>query len=189
MPSYSEDRRWSDRFISEIKRIVGPYLLEESSFEVDTQQASDLIVMKANGVTVACRVRRPEYYKYRYDFTIRSMRDSGAETEQVKIYNGWADWMFYGHAVPDCDVIECPGFRGWMLLNLDSYRSQMITYQSQIIKNHKSNRDGTYFNVYDIRGFKPHPPLLIGSQGIFTETIKPNGADASETQLISHCQP
>ncbi len=189
MPSYNKDRRWSDRFIPEIKRIVGPYLLEESSFEVDTQQASDLVVMRANGLTVACRVRRPEYYRYRYDFTIRSMRDSGAETEQVKIYKGWADWMFYGHAVPECDAVESPGFRGWMLLNLNSYRFQMIAYREKIAKEHKGNRDGTYFNVYDIRSFNLNlnPPLVIASEGIFTESIQPMDRDAPDTQLPRYC--
>ncbi len=168
MPSYSTDREWSDRFIPEMKRIIGPHLLEVSSFEVDTKKATDLVIMKASGVMIACRVRRPGYDRYRHEFTVRSLRDSGAETELTKIYDGWADWMFYGHADDDCDEVEEPGFKAWSLINLDSFRSQMIKFHSQIRSVKKSNQDGTHFVAFDMRSFKPHPPLLIASSGILT---------------------
>ena len=100
--SYSADRRWSDAFIPAIKQIVGPLLLEESSFEVDTQQAADLVVMNARDTTIACRVRRGGYAdRYGYEFTIRAKRDTGAKTELEKIIDGFGDWMFYGHAHAD----------------------------------------------------------------------------------------
>ena len=166
MPSYSEDRSWSDRFIPAMKQVIGPHLLEVSSFEVDTQQATDLVVMKANGVTIACRVRRPGYLNYKNEFTIRRKRDSGAVTEMDKIINGWADWMFYGHAVSNCDQLELPGFSAWYLINLDSFRAQLIKYQKSLRFEKKSNVDGTHFTAFDMTSFQPHPPLLIASHGI-----------------------
>lgn len=167
MSSYSKARRTeSDRFLPRIKQIVGPYLLEESSFEVDTRQATDLVVLRAQGLAIACRVRTPGYYeKYPYDFTVRSELHTGAQTELSKIYDGWADWMFYGHAMEEDDCGK-PDFIAWMLLNLDSFRSQMIKYHKSIQWKRHSNNDGTWFIAFDIRSFKPHPPLLIASQGI-----------------------
>ena len=64
--------------------------------EIDQKQAADLMVLTAGNVKIACRLRRRGYVeKYRYEFTIRALRDSGAETELSKITNGWGDWMFY----------------------------------------------------------------------------------------------
>jgi hypothetical protein len=39
--SYLHDREWSDRYIPEIKAIVGSHLLVESPLEVDRRQATD----------------------------------------------------------------------------------------------------------------------------------------------------
>ena len=98
MPSYRNDRSFSDLFIPEIKQIVGPRLLVESTFEVDTKQAEDLTVLLVDNKSIAARVRRPGFLQYCHEFTIRSHRDSGAVTELAKIYDGWGEWMFYAHA-------------------------------------------------------------------------------------------
>jgi hypothetical protein len=60
MTAYRRDRAWSDAFIPAIKKIVGPYLLEPSSFEIDAQQATDLIVLLARDLRIAARVRLPD---------------------------------------------------------------------------------------------------------------------------------
>lgn len=143
--SYSTDRRWSDAFIPAIKQIVGPLLLEESSFEVDTQQAADLVVMNARDKTIACRVRRPGFAdRYGYEFTIRAKRDSGAKTELEKIIDGFGDWMFYGHADPD-GMNVCR----WMVVSLPALRAAIIRRQAVAIK--QSNGDGTHFVAFDVR--------------------------------------
>ena len=56
MRTYRDDRDLSDRFLPAIKRIVGPYLLEESSAKVDQNEAADLVLV-AQDVRIACRVR------------------------------------------------------------------------------------------------------------------------------------
>ena len=143
--SYSADRRWSDAFIPAIKKIVGPLLLEESSFEVDTQQAADLVVMNARDKTIACRVRRSGYAeRYGYEFTIRSQRDSGAKTEREKIIDGFGDWMFYGHAHTDGMNVS-----RWMVVSLPALRAAIIRKQAAAIK--QSNGDGTHFVAFDVR--------------------------------------
>ena len=102
MAVYQEDREWSDLFIPRIKELVGPHLLSISSFEEDTEQAADLVVLRGRNQTVACRVRRYGYAdNYGYQFTVRSARESGAQTELAKIVNGWGDLFFYGHSTAD----------------------------------------------------------------------------------------
>lgn len=158
--SYETDRKWSDQFIPEIRRIVGPYLLEPSSVEVDTKQAADLVVLLAKNVTIAARVRRSGYAdKYQHDFTVRSYRESGAKTEMAKLVEGWGDWMFYGHAALGSTISH------WMLIDLHEWRKTLITagYGSGgwcHLADRRSNKDGTHFLAFDIRNF---PSALIAS--------------------------
>lgn len=154
--SYSVDRRWSDAFIPAIKQIVGPLLLEESSFEVDTQQAADLVVMNARDKTIACRVRRSGYAdRYGFEFTIRAKRDTGAKTELEKIIDGFGDWMFYGHAHTDGMSVS-----RWMVVSLPALRAAIIRKQSNAMQ--KSNGDGTHFIAFDVRNL-PRDCLIASS--------------------------
>lgn len=166
---YESDRAWSDRFIPVIKGIVGPELLAESSFEVDTQQAADLIVFKARNITVAARVRRRGYAdQYGHEFTIRCARDNGVKTELSKIIDGWGDWLFYGHEHPDTD-----GDIGrWLLVDLAAFRATMvrreilITGGRPIRMGRKKNGDGTSFAWFDWRSFPNYPPILVAESVI-----------------------
>lgn len=154
--SYSSDRRWSDAFIPAIKKIVGPLLLEESSFEVDTQQAADLVILNARDKTIAARVRRAGYAdRYPYEFTVRSKRDNGARTELEKMVDGFGDWMFYGHAHEDGMNVS-----RWMVINLASWRAALIRKQAPYQK--QSNGDGTHFVAFDIRAL-PQSVLIAAS--------------------------
>jgi hypothetical protein len=169
MPDYSKDRAWSDQFIPHMKRIIGPHLLVESSFEVDTKRASDLVLMQAASLMIACRVRRPGYAeKYGNQFTMRFRRESGVETEYSKIVKGWGDWLFYGHASTTPGVID-----RWMLIDLRHFRAQLINEQSrQAIRSGVTpNGDGTYFRWFDVSSFAPDPPLLVASSGLHEEWI------------------
>lgn len=163
---YESDRAWSDQFIPAMRQIIGPFLLEPSSFEVDTKQASDLVVLRARDQMVACRVRRQGYAeRYPYEFTVRSHRDSGARTEMEKLVDGWGDWMFYGHEDGN------GGFSRWWLIDLHSWRAALIRdgartkagKVSRIRYESKSNFDGTHFVAFDLRSFPASPPILVGS--------------------------
>lgn len=166
MGTYQKDRQWSDQFLPEIRKIVGPYLLTESSFEIDTKEAADLIIMKARDMTIACRVRREGYAdKYPYDFTIRSKRDSGARTEMAKLLEGWGDWMFYGHAGKSYGSLT-----RWWLIDLHQWRERLLragfNNAWKDFAHQKSNNDGTYFLTFDLRAFKPSI-LIAGSHQLF----------------------
>lgn len=145
--SYCEDRRrWSDKFIPHIKAIVGPMLLEPTSFEVDTEQAADLIIFQARDMRIAARVRRNQYVqRYPHEFTIRSV-SNGNKTELQKIVDGWGDWMFYGFV--NADETD---FERWYVVDLNAFRADLIRRRKDIRHGKNTNGDGTGFAWFDIR--------------------------------------
>lgn len=163
MSGYREDRQWSDKFIPQIKSIVGPLLLEPASFKLDAKEATDLIVFRARDMRIAARIRNHEYLKkYSHQFTIRSRRDSGAETELSKIVNGWGDWFFYGFSDREERTIV-----QWILIDLDHFRATLIRNSMndvKIICGDGSNGDGTHFKWFDVRSFPAS--LLIASSRV-----------------------
>lgn len=118
------DKGWSDRFLPEIKQILGLHLIGEPSIEEDQERNTDLIVLKMDAVRIACRVRRhtgtkgqPYFDKYKNEFTIRCSRPSGCKTELAKIVEGWGNYFFYGFSTYD----ETSLLR-WSLCRLDAFR-------------------------------------------------------------------
>lgn len=183
MGDYHSDRCFADRFIPEMKRVIGPYLLEPSAFEMDAEQATDLVVLKAKDIRIACRVRRPGYLDlYPWQFTIRAARDSGAKTELKKIQEGWGDWMFYGHAKEDDEPILAQ----WFLLDLNAFRYQLSLdgyrkdERRHILRGKKPNGDGTHFAWFDVRSFDPEPPLLIACDVQMASPDDSGGAQTNE---------
>lgn len=159
--SYRSDRQWSDQFIPAIRQIVGPLLLEPAPLDADRKQATDLIVLNARDMKIAARVRRHGYAeRYPYEFTIRSHRDNGAPTELEKITYGFGDWFFYGHASD-----AGPFVTRWMVIDLRVFRGQRIQHGKASVGNprSRSNGDGTHFYAFDVRAFRPSPPILVAS--------------------------
>lgn len=136
------DKRWSDRFLPHIKRILGEVLICEPPIEEDQERNTDLIVLKMDSVRVGCRIRRKEYAeKYPDEFTIRFGRPSGVKTELSKIVEGWGDYFFYGFE-GDGDLLSV-----WGLGNLNVFR---LWFNREIVKNKgvlpgifKKNFDGS----------------------------------------------
>jgi hypothetical protein len=158
MSGYTCDRAWSDHFIDPIRRIVGPHLLVPSSFEVDTKEAADLVVLRGRGdLTVAARVRRHGYAeRFPNDFTIRSDRATGTRTELAKVLDGFGSVLFYGHqASPDDYAIG-----RWLLIDLDAFRQR---YADGWTGRTLGNGDGTWFRAFDITEARGEPRLVIAS--------------------------
>lgn len=156
---YKEDRKLADNTIELIKPILGACLIEESSFEVDTKQATDLIVLTGKSYTIGCRVRRSGYFnQYPDEFTIRVRRDSGAKTEFEKVMAGWGDLFFYGHLNPEHTAIPY-----WYLINYHSFRHQWTHHKDTLTYIDKSNEDGTYFRAFNLLSFLQEPPILLNS--------------------------
>lgn len=162
---YSVNRHWSDRFIPEIRRIVGAHLLSIAPDHMDMRQATDLLMLDGRDVRIAARVRRHGYAgKFPYDFTIRSRLPSGNRTELAKIVDGEGDWLFYGHA-----NAEETGFDLWWLLDLRAFRAGLIRQASNgypISSGDRRNADGTCFKWFDIRSFPSEPPLVLATSGL-----------------------
>ena len=164
MNAYSTNRRWSDRFLPEIKNLVGQHLLSAAPDPFDHFEATDLMMLNATDLRIAARVRRPGYaQRYPYQFTLRSHVPSGAQTELAKVVNGHGDWMFYGHA----DASET-GVQSWWLLDLRAFRAALIRSSRNghsISTGVQANPDGTRFRWFDIRSFPEEPPLVVASSG------------------------
>ena len=156
--AYTNDRAWSDQFIPRIKRIVGPLLLEPAPLEEDCAHATDLIVLNARDRRIACRMRRVGFaLRFPNDFTVRSQRDNGAETELSKMVNGFGDWFFYGHAASK-DGIE---ISRWMIVDLSAWRSHRIRNPQRCRPKIMPNGDGTHFAVFNLDQFNGKPDILI----------------------------
>ena len=160
MSAFRRDFEWQMQFLPEIRQIVGPLLLQEAPLDLDMKEATDLLVLRARDMRIGCRMRRNGYAdQYAYEFTIRSRRDSGAETELAKITDGWGDWLFYGHSGTTHGEIE-----RWMVVDLHAWRAHMIRTKGKAgAPKHKPNGDGTYFAAFDIREFAARPPILVAS--------------------------
>jgi hypothetical protein len=155
MSSWQEDKRWSDRFLPEIKRILGEHLIAEPPVEEDACRNTDLIVLRLDAVRIACRVRKHEYLaRYGGQFTIRTGRPTGNKTELTKIIEGWGDYFFYGFA----DETETR-LAQWVLGDLRAFRIYFCRRLAQgaVPGQSKSNRDGSSdfaaFEYREIPGF------------------------------------
>jgi hypothetical protein len=156
-----KDFEWQSSFCPSIKRIVGPHLLEPSPLELDLHEATDLLVLRARDMRIGCRIRRAGYAeRYPWDFTLRSLRDSGATTELAKIVDGWGDWFFYGHE--ERFAFEDWAIDRWFLIDLHAWRAQVIRKRINI-NAHIPNGDGTFFVAFDLREFDESPPICVAS--------------------------
>lgn len=120
------DWKWADKFLPDIKRILGECLIATAPIEDDAERNTDLIVLKLDAVRIGCRIRRYSYLlRYPDEFTIRAGRPSGAKTELAKIIEGWGDYFFYGFA----NETES-GLARWTLGNLKVFRLWFNRYMA-----------------------------------------------------------
>lgn len=98
MSDWQNNKKWSDIYIPTIKCILGQYFIKTPRIEEDIFRNTDLMTFNMASVRIACRIRRPEYYKYNDEFTIRQELPSGIKTELDKILEGYGDYLFYGIA-------------------------------------------------------------------------------------------
>jgi hypothetical protein len=167
MSFYREDREWSDQRIIAVQNVIGRCLglpagqVSVAPEEMDVHQATDLVVFSARDIKIAARVRRSGFaQKYPFEFTVRSHRNSGMETEYSKIMNGWGDWLFYGHDFSQQSVYP------WQIINLNAFRYAVSKHAAMpcLRCGDKGNGDGTFFKWFDIRSFpKERPCILVRS--------------------------
>lgn len=145
-PDVATDYEWGRRHLPAIRRVLGEHLIAEAPFTEDARRATDLIVMRLEAVRIAVRMRRaapPNYPRYVGEFTLRSRRSTGADTELRKVIGGWGDYLFYGWG----DSV----LREWVLLDLAEFRLWRAV-RSAADKTEpgveRANGDGTFFRAY-----------------------------------------
>ena len=149
------DFDWQAPMMLYVKHACAPYLIRESSPEEDRKRNTDLTVDTAR---VSVRIRRYNDLfngNYANEFTIRTERPSGAETELSKIIAGWGTYTFYGFANQDCT-----GLAAWVLGDLNVFR-RWFSYE--VVKNggkipgvEQPNPDGSSkFRVFTIDELPP----------------------------------
>lgn len=118
--------------------------------DIDLKEVGDIVLQSSMG-HVGFRVRKPNV-TYR-DFTIRSRRLSGAETELAKIRKGFCRWYLYCWA--DGAMPRGNGrFADWILVDMDQFRDCGLAYQD---RQEKPNPDGrTWFIFYSISELEDH---------------------------------
>ena len=110
-------------------RVVSRVSVETANEHEDLHHATDYVFQASGGGTVAARIR---FDITQRDWTIRSARASGIETELAKLRAGWADWYLYGW-VEGGKIVE------WMFLDLRLVREKGIL---QMDWQEITNRDG-----------------------------------------------
>lgn len=142
--NWETDKRWSDRFLPEIKRILGEHLIAEPPIEEDAERNTDLMVLKLDAIRIGCRVRKFNYFdRYGGEFTIRAGRPSGIKTELQKIIEGWGNYFFYAFSDHNESLLHA-----WTLADLSVFRywycSQMARMDAgKTPGSGKNNTDGS----------------------------------------------
>ena len=152
---WQADKRWSDRFLPEIKSILGVHLIGEPPVEEDAERNTDLMVLKLDAVRIGCRVRKHKFLsRYSDEFTMRCGRPSGTKTELTKVIEGWGDYFLYGF----CDAGE-RSLSAWMLGDLKVFRlwycrslRKMAAGQSpgSVKRNIDGSSDFTAFKIFNL---------------------------------------
>ncbi len=143
------DWDFSNKYLRQIRRTLGELLIGVAPLDLDMKQATDLLMLRANPQSIACRIRKPGYEWAAWDFTIRSSRDTGSVTEEAKILDGFADLMFYGHAANDVSPDSDGALSRWLLVDLNKWRKLARLHGLPPETANKS--DGTKFRAYDVR--------------------------------------
>lgn len=156
MNGWKDDKAWADRFMHQIKGIIGQSLICEPPVEEDRERNTDLRVLRMDGVRIGCRVRHYDQQRYAGEFTIRASRPSGNKTELTKIIEGWGDYFFYGFANSEDTAVE-----KWIVGDLSAFRiwhsRELYRMKGCMPGMPKPNKDGSsafrVFNSFSIPGF------------------------------------
>jgi len=154
---WTKSKKWADRFMPEIKSILGRMFINESTMQMDAEEGTDLIVLEIRPVRIACRIRQYRYYeRYPDEFTIRRRRPSGAKSEMMKIIEGFGDYYLYGFSNKEETALQA-----YSILDLGVFRRELILHhwKKHLKYSQQNNRDGSSdFLAFTKSSF---PPDLI----------------------------
>jgi hypothetical protein len=150
MAEYQKDRRRSDAVLEDVRWVLSKacrWTTRIASDHLDIEQATDLIANKSLHVAVRSRSFDKYFEDYGEEFTVRSRRDSKAETELSKIRRGFGDYLFYGFC-------EGKQHRFWRIIDLSILRQSLRRLGPDAFGKEFTNNDGTYFYAFDVRLFE-----------------------------------
>lgn len=148
---FEDDFDWQRRLIPRVKQVLAQHLIAEAPFEEDAKHNTDLIVLKLDPIRVACRLRTYSYLRrYPNEFTLRSRRPRGAQTELSKVISGWGNYLFYGFATANADDLAT-----WFLGDLNVFRrwhsNELHFGKGELPGVERQNADGSSsFRTYDL---------------------------------------
>jgi len=173
--TYREDRTWSDERLDIVKALIGRHIMEAGNEIQDMQKMGDLVVLGGKETKIGVRIRTGNFREnFRYDFTLRTWRSSGAKTEFEKILEGWGDYFFYGFSPERNSTIIDP----WYLLSLDAFRHHWRCSRDMLTHGEVRNRDNaTGFRWFNILSFPKTPSILVHASEpvpyqVFSSTLK-----------------
>lgn len=146
MHSWQQDKRWADRHLPEVERIIrsiaGDIItIEVAPDDADQKRATDYVVTVQSGY-IACRIRRWQNWIKHHDVTLRCRRPSGVETELSKIRAGYGRWYLYAWSTIDSK------FGAWVFIDLDVLRHSGLLEQR---RREIANPDGSsWFHGYSL---------------------------------------
>lgn len=144
--TWEDEKAWSDKYLQEIRMMLGLVLFQEPPIEQDMIQNTDLRIFTANDVRITCRIRRNKYINYKDDFTIRAKSRTGTPTELDKLLYGFGDYIFYGFAPAD----ESNRWLAyWTIGDLSVFRSEYPTLSNRELKNNKGYDTSFYTFKWD----------------------------------------
>lgn len=176
--NFRDSFKWSNLWINKIRTIVGAHLLRPSTVEEDTQEATDLIMLRAEAMRVACRLRKPGYVPaFAWDVTFTARRENGFPCEWDKLVIGKkANWFFYGHA---STVTPEGRIHPWFLIDVDMARPYLLS-RKWIERGPNKDELGRrcWFYAFDLRNHPALQACLIYSKPI---------SDWNSTTQLSLC--
>lgn len=167
--NWKTDKEFADKYLPQITQILkdnAKYIVNivVAPYEDDALRATDFIIKVESG-DVAGRLRRWSRFTINKEWTVRSRRDSGAETELSKLKKGFARWYLYGWTQDN--VIF-----SWMLIDLDVVRIKKIL---DMPWKEKDNYDGTHFIIVPSTYLKHHGCIIsYYNMGLLSKTDEIN---------------
>lgn len=151
--SYERDKAFSNRLLPEIEQCLRQGLEYKGPIgRRQGKQFADMLILELGSDRVGCRIRRFHQWKYSHQFTIRTKRPQGHQTELDRILDGWCDYYFYGFA----DESE-KRLHAWKLCRFRVFRERMTSSEHRINPDQSSE-----FNAYNWDSF---PGSFVLTQG------------------------
>ena len=173
MSNWKEQKEWSDRFLPEIKGILGQTFIGAAPPEEDMEHNTDLMVYRMEPLRIACRIRKEGYFgKYGHEFTIRASVSNGSKTEFHKIIEGWGDYFFYGFGNKQGKLVW------WSIGNLRVFNvwvfAQLVKNQGQLPGKLIPNKDGlTEFRAFKWKDLPSNFVVTQAAEVAYTKTESP----------------